>query len=247
VIHTCRNQNLFFSNPRHGQRELTARRFVSDCLVVVNFKTYQTAHGASAEELARAMSGIETNARMIAAVSALDLAAVVAAAPGLEVWCQHLDPVGFGSNTGWLHPETAIERGATGTLINHAEHKVSIEHVAMLLDQVPEGFEVCACAADVDEAMALSALVPTYVAVEPPELIGGDASVTSADPGIVSSTAAAVREVSEEVGILCGAGVKTGADVAKAIELGTIGVLLASGVTKAEDPGAALSGLISEL
>ena len=220
---------------------------MSDCLVVVNFKTYQAAHGTSAEELALAMSGIDTDARMIAAVSALDLAAVVAAAPDLEVWCQHLDPVGFGSNTGWLHPETAIERGATGTLINHAEHKVSIEHVAMLLDQVPEGFEVCACAADVDEAMALAALVPTYVAVEPPELIGGDTSVTSADPGIVSGTAAAVREVSDEVGILCGAGVKTGADVAKAIELGSIGVLLASGVTKAEDYRAALSGLISEL
>ena len=240
-----RNRSL--SNPRHGQRELAARRFVSGCLVVVNFKTYQTAHGASAEELALAMSGIDTDARMIAAVSALDLAAVVAAAPDLEVWCQHLDPVGFGSNTGWLHPETAIERGATGTLINHAEHKVSIEHVAMLLDQVPEGFEVCACAADIDEAMAMAALVPNYVAVEPPELIGGDTSVTNADPDIVSDTAAAVREVSDEVGILCGAGVKTGADVAKAIELGTTGVLLASGVTKADDPAAALSGLISEL
>ena len=247
MIHTRRNQNLCFSNPRHGQRELAARRFVSDCLVVVNFKTYQTAHGASAEELALAMSGIETNARMIAAVSALDLAAVVAAAPDLEVWCQHLDPVGFGSNTGWLHPDTAVERGATGTLINHAEHKVSIEHVAMLLDQVPEDFEVCACAADIDEAQALAALGPTYVAVEPPELIGGDISVTSADPGIVSGTVAAVREVTDEVGILCGAGVKSGADVATAMELGTTGVLLASGVTKADDPGAALDDLVSML
>jgi len=216
-------------------------------LVVVNFKTYQTAHGASAEELALAISGIETNARMIAAVSALDLAAVVAAAPDLEVWCQHLDPVGFGSNTGWLHPDTAVERGATGTLINHAEHKVSIEHVAMLLDQVPEDFEVCACAADIDEAQALAALGPTYVAVEPPELIGGDISVTSADPGIVSGTVAAVREVTDEVGILCGAGVKSGADVATAMELGTTGVLLASGVTKADDPGAALDDLVSML
>ena len=216
-------------------------------MVVVNFKTYQTAHGASAEELALAMSGIETDARMIAAVSALDLAAVVAAAPDLEVWCQHLDPVGFGSNTGWLHPDTAVERGATGTLINHAEHKVSIEHVAMLLDQVPEDFEVCACAADIDEAQALAALGPTYVAVEPPELIGGDVSVTSADPEIVSGTVAAVREVTDEVGILCGAGVKSGADVATAMELGTTGVLLASGVTKADDPGAALDDLVSML
>mgnify|MGYP002524933090 FL=1 len=220
---------------------------VSDCLVVVNFKTYQTAHGASAEELALAMAGIETDARLVAAVSAIDLSAVVAAAPGLEVWTQHLDPIQSGSNTGWLHPDTAVERGATGTLINHAEHKVSIEHVAMLLDQVPEDFCVCACAADIDEAQALAALGPTYVAVEPPELIGGDVSVTSADPGIVSGTVAAVREVTDEVGILCGAGVKSGEDVATAMELGTTGVLLASGVTKADDPGAALDDLVSML
>jgi len=71
--------------------------------------------------------------------------------------------------------------------------------------------------------------------------------VTSADPGIVSATVAAVREVTDEVGILCGAGVKTGADVATAIELGTVGVLLASGVTKADNPRAALEDLVSKL
>lgn len=220
---------------------------MSGPLVVVNFKTYQTAHGASAESLAQAISSIEAEARMIAVVSAFDLSAVVSAAPDLEVWCQHLDPVGFGSNTGWLHPATAIERGASGTLVNHAEHKVSLEHVAMLLEQVPEGFEVCACAVDVKEAIALAALEPHFVAVEPPELIGGDVSVTSADPEIVSGTARAVRDVSASVGILCGAGVKSGFDVSKAIELGTSGVLLASGVTKSADPVASLKDLTSML
>jgi triosephosphate isomerase len=220
---------------------------VSDVLVVVNFKTYQTAQGASAEELARALASVETEARVVAAVSALDLSKVIEAAPGLEVWCQHLDPVGFGSNTGWIHPSTAIERGAAGTLINHAEHKVSIEHVAMLLDQLPDDFTVCACAADIEEAQALAALVPTFVAVEPPGLIGGNVSVTSADPSIVSGTAEAVRGVAEDVGVLCGAGVKTGKDVAKAMDLGTSGVLLASGVTMSEDPGAALRDLVSSL
>ena len=115
---------------RHRQRGALARDTVSDPLIVVNFKTYQTAHGAAAEDLARIMSRIETDARLIAAVSALDLSAVVATAPDLEVWCQHLDPVGFCSNTGWLHPATATDRGASGTLINHAEHKVSIEPVS---------------------------------------------------------------------------------------------------------------------
>ncbi|MBO96468.1 MAG: triose-phosphate isomerase [Euryarchaeota archaeon] len=216
-------------------------------LIIVNFKTYQGAQGHSAEVLARAMESVQTDARLVAAVSALDLSSVVEAAPNLEVWCQHLDPIGFGSNTGWLHPETAISRGAKGTLINHAEHKVSLEHVAMLLDQVPEDFEICACAADIDEAKSLAALVPNYVAVEPPELIGGDVSVTSADPQIVSDTASAVREASEEVMVLCGAGIKSGLDVSKAIELGVSGVLLASGVTKSSNPKEALEDLVSLL
>ena len=220
---------------------------MSEHLVVVNFKTYESAHGIAAEELALIMERIETGARMIAVVSAFDLSAVVSAAPNLEIWTQHLDPINFGSNTGWLHPETAIQRGAKGTLINHAEHKVSIEHIAMLLDNVPEGFTICACAADIDEARALSALQPDYVAVEPPELIGGEISVTTADPEIVSGTARAIREISEDVGILCGAGVKNGQDVLKAIELGTSGVLLASGVTKVRDAVAALNDLVSEL
>lgn len=220
---------------------------MSEHLVVVNFKTYESAHGVAAEELALIMEQIETDARMIAVVSAFDLSAVVSAAPNLEIWTQHLDPINFGSNTGWLHPETAIQRGAKGTLINHAEHKVSIEHIAMLLDNVPEGFTICACAADIDEARALSALQPDYVAVEPPELIGGEISVTTADPEIVSGTARAIREISEDVGILCGAGVKNGQDVLKAIELGTSGVLLASGVTKVKDAVAALNDLVSEL
>ena len=220
---------------------------MSDSLVVVNFKTYKTAHGVSAENLAKVMEEIETSARLVAAVSAFDIEAVKRAAPNLEVWCQHLDPVGFGSNTGWLHPSTAIERGATGTLINHAEHKVSLEHVAILLEQIPSDFIVCACAADIEEARALSALEPNFVAVEPPELIGGDVSVTSADPNIVRGTADVVREVSESVGVLCGAGVKTGSDVTKAIELGTSGVLLASGVTMSDDPRNSLEGLVSGL
>tara|TARA_B100000900_G_C20598436_1_gene724437 strand:- start:147 stop:809 length:663 start_codon:yes stop_codon:yes gene_type:complete len=220
---------------------------MKDTLIVVNFKTYEEAHGVAAEELAKIMQGIETDARLIAVVSAFDLASVVSVAPSLEVWTQHLDPINFGSNTGWLHPETAIIRGAKGTLINHAEHKVSIEHVAMLLDSVPDDFIVCACAADIGEARSLSALEPNFVAVEPPELIGGDISVTTADPSIVSGTASAIREISKDVGILCGAGVKNGDDVIAAINLGTSGVLLASGVTKVDDPRIALSNLISKI
>ncbi|MBJ84015.1 MAG: triose-phosphate isomerase [Euryarchaeota archaeon] len=217
--------------------------------MVVNFKTYASAQGDAAVALAKAMAEVDstTDARMVAVVSAFDLSAVKAAAPNLEVWTQHLDPIGWGSNTGWLHPETAIGYGATGSIINHAEHKVDLDHVERLLAQLPDNFPVCACAADIEEAKALAALSPTFIAVEPPELIGGDISVTTADPEIVSGTAQVVKQANANVRVLCGAGVKNGEDVAKAIELGTEGVLLASGVTKAEDPKSVLIDLVSKI
>ena len=218
-------------------------------LIVVNFKTYASAQGDAAVALAKAMAEVDstTDARMVAVVSAFDLSAVKAAAPNLEVWTQHLDPIGWGSNTGWLHPETAMGHGATGSIINHAEHKVDLDHVERLLAQLLANFPVCACAADIEEAKALAALSPTFIAVEPPELIGGDISVTTADPEIVSGTAQVVKQANANVRVLCGAGVKNGEDVAKAIELGTEGVLLASGVTKAEDPKSVLIDLVSKI
>ena len=213
-------------------------------LIVVNFKTYSTALAEHAETLGKLMADVETNARMVAVTSAFDLSNV-SSISGLEVWAQHLDPVGQGSHTGWLEPQTAIARGASGTIINHAEHKVSIDHVRDLMSMLPDGFPICACAADVAEARALAKLGPTFIAVEPPELIGGDISVTTADPAIVSDTVAAVKEVNPDVRVLCGAGVKNGQDVATAISLGAEGVLLASGVTKARDTASVLSDLVS--
>ena len=219
---------------------------MTEALVVVNFKTYASAYGVRAEQLGKMMAEVNTDARMVAVVSAFDLSAV-SSIEGIEVWSQHLDPVGKGSHTGWLEPDAALERGAVGTIINHAEHKVSIEHVSNLMEMLPEGFPICACAADVEEARALAKLGPTFIAVEPPELIGGDISVTTADPAIVSDTVSAVKEVNPNVRVLCGAGVKNGQDVATAIELGAEGVLLASGVTKAASPLDVLEDLVSQI
>ena len=217
-------------------------------LIVVNFKTYASASGATAETLAVAMEAHSNGpARMVAVVSAFDLEAVRRAAPSLEVWSQHLDPVGQGGFTGWLEPKTAIHRGAQGTIINHAEHKVEMDHVKRLLPQLPDDFPVCGCAADLEEAKSLAEMGPTFIAVEPPELIGGDISVTTADPSIVSDTVAVVKATNPDVRVLCGAGVKNGQDVATAIKLGAEGVLLASGVTKASDVASVLNDLVSLL
>ena len=80
-------------------------------MIVVNFKTYATASGNEAESLLAAMEAhADGPATMVAVASAFDLAVLAQQAKGVEVWSQHLDPVGLGGFTGWLvHDELADE------------------------------------------------------------------------------------------------------------------------------------------
>jgi len=45
-----------------------------------------------------------------------------------------------------------------------------------------------------------------------------------------------VGKLAPNVKVLCGAGIVSGEDVARALELGTVGILVASGVVKAREP-----------
>ena len=101
------------------------------------------------------------------------------------------------------------------------------------------------CAADVATARRLAETQPPYIAVEPPELIGGDRAVSTAKPEVVSGTVAAVHEVSPTTRVLCGAGVHDRHDVARALELGAEGVLVASAVTRAPDAEKAIRELLA--
>ena len=103
------------------------------------------------------------------------------------------------------------------------------------------------CADSVREAEAIAGLSPDFIAIEPPELIGGDVSVTKANPEVVSSAVDRIRRANPKVEVLCGAGVKAGRDVSRAIELGAVGVLLSTGVVKAKDPKKALTDLAKGL
>ena len=53
--------------------------------------------------------------------------------------------------------------------------------------------------------------------------------------------------INNEIPVFCGAGVKNGADVKGALKLGTVGVLLASGITKARDPAEVLQEMVDAL
>jgi len=205
--------------------------------IVLNVKTYTESTGIQAVELARLMEKIskETKVSMAIAVQACDIVRC-AAVVSIPVYAQHIDPINPGSCTGWTLPEAVKSAGATGTLINHSEHRLILADIdACVLRAKDLGLDTLVCTNNVATSKAVSTFFPSMIAVEPPELIGGDISVTTADPGIVSNTVNAVRSINSTVKILCGAGVKNGKDVAKAIQLGADGVLLASGVVKAKN------------
>jgi len=216
-------------------------------LVVINCKVYPQGLGDRAVGLAAELEDAAASypeATVAVAPSHPDLGPV-REATDLPVLAQHADGHEPGSGTGRVLPESLDDLGVDGSLVNHAERQVGPKaaerSVARLADR---GLGTIVCAEDAATVREMAGFAPTFVAMEPPELIGGDVSVTSADPGIVEDSVAAAREVDPDVPVLCGAGVKTGDDVATALELGTEGVLVASGVVKADDPGAALAGLL---
>lgn len=144
--------------------------------------------------------------------------------------------------------EDAKLSGAKGTLINHSERRLRIAEIHEVIDRCRKaGLESVACTNNLAVSKACAAMEPDFIAIEPPELIGGDVSVTTANPKIVSDTVTAIRIVNSSVRVLCGAGIKNGRDVAKAIDLGAEGVLLASGVVKAKNKKQALMDLVSGL
>jgi triosephosphate isomerase len=61
---------------------------------------------------------------------------------------------------------------------------------------------------------------------------------------VVTGSVEAIKKINPKVEVLCGAGITTGNDIAKAIELGTKGVLLASGIVLAKDQRAAIEDII---
>jgi len=216
-------------------------------MIVLNVKTYTEATGVNAFGLARLMEKIskETGVSMIIAVQASDIT-LCAREVSIPVYAQHIDPIKPGSNTGWTLPETVKTAGAVGTLINHSEHRLILADIDTCISRARDlGLDTLVCTNNIATSKAVSTFSPLMIAIEPPELIGGDISVTTADPGIVRNTVNTVRSINKTVKILCGAGVKNGKDVTKAIELGVDGVLLASGVVKAKDKEAVLRDLTS--
>jgi triosephosphate isomerase len=206
--------------------------------IIVNFKTYLESSGARALQLAKQAerASKETGACIVVAPQAVDLAKI-ASEVEIPVFAQHIDPVKPGSSTGHMLADALKEAGAVGTLINHSERQLRLIDIEATIALCREkGLVSCVCANNPAVSAAVAAMKPDVTSMEPPELIGSGISVSKAKPEIVSDTVTLVHRIDPDMIILCGAGITAAEDVQKALELGTRGVLVASGIVKAKDP-----------
>ncbi|MDI9437140.1 MAG: triose-phosphate isomerase [Euryarchaeota archaeon] len=218
-------------------------------LVILNFKTYLESTGLNALKIAKASEEVadETGVVIAVATQAPDLWRI-SREVNIPVFAQHVDAIDSGGHTGSILLESVKQAGAQGTLINHSEQRMELADMEMVVKKANQADMVSvACTNNVDTSAAAAILKPDFVAIEPPELIGSGIPVSQAEPEIVEGTVEVIHDISPEVGVLCGAGISTGDDMKAALDLGTEGVLLASGIILADDPKEALLGLVNKL
>jgi triosephosphate isomerase len=216
-------------------------------MIVLNLKTYDRTlekAGFFAEAAADVMK--ETGVRIIVCPPAPFLKESVAKFP--EVFAQHTDAEAPGAFTGTTPAEALKRIGVKGSLVNHSERKIRpLDKVKTIVERLRQNsLESIVCAESSSESAKIAAFSPSFIAVEPPELIGSGISVSNAKPEIVTNTISAVAKVNPKVPVLCGAGVSNPTDVKNALKLGAKGVLLASAFVKAPDPREFLRGFAAE-
>jgi triosephosphate isomerase len=216
-------------------------------LLLLNLKVYPECLGPAADTLARDLEELGRSAGVAVAIApALPDLGRVATAVGIPVLAQHADAVAAGARTGFVPPEAIVAAGGRGSLVNHSEHPVSFAVAREITTRIAgTGLTAVVCAPTVASARRLAGLHVPYLAIEPPALIGGHRAVSTARPEIVSDTVAAVHAVDRSISVLCGAGVHDRQDVRRALELGAVGILVASAVTRASSPRNAIAELLS--
>lgn len=219
-------------------------------IILINFKNYKEASGKKAVRLAKICERVSKKYNVTIAVVPhfIDIRHVIEEVD-IPVFAQHLGRIEkAGASTGHIVAENLKDAGIKGSLISHSERKLTMDEVGKCVDIAKNlGLISVCCIAIPEEVEKIARFGPDFIAVEPPELISSGISVSKAKPEVVTRSVEMVQRVNPSVKVLCGAGITTGEDVKKALELGTVGVLVASGVVKAENPEAVLTDFAKSL
>lgn len=216
-------------------------------MFLLNLKTYPSVMGAGALRVGRALEreGERAGVAVALAPSNLDVG-WLSRQLALPILAQHVDAGPAGAHTGQTVVEAVAAAGASGSLVNHSEHPLATPAVRATVGRLrAAGLTAVVCAGTVPMVRRLAPMRPPFLAIEPPELIGGSRSVSTARPEVISETVEMVGVASPSTRVLCGAGIHDRTDVRKALELGSQGILVASAVALARDPRRAIRELLA--
>ena len=127
-------------------------------MIVVNFKNYKKGKGVI--DLARKVKRYKK--RAIVAVPTANISEVRKL--GLRVYAQHVDFKESGKTTGYDTPEDLKSAGASGSLLNHSEHRVRFSGIAKTVKRCNKvGLKLIIFAANLAAAKRLKKLKKTLV------------------------------------------------------------------------------------
>ncbi|MEM3007912.1 MAG: triose-phosphate isomerase [Candidatus Nitrosotenuis sp.] len=205
-------------------------------MFIINYKNYDEIAGKKAVMLAKVADKVAKKHHIkIAIAPPHHLLGSIKNYSG-PLLAQHVDNAKVGSTTGYVIPELLKKSKIAGSLINHSEHRIPQSDIVELVSRLKNLKMISVvCVKDVQEASKYAKINPTYIAIEPPELIGTRKAVSTERPELITKAAQAVSAAKNSTKLLCGAGIVTGDDVRRAIELGSSGILVASGIVKAKN------------
>ena len=201
--------------------------------LIINFKNYEEVSADKAIKLAESARHVAEKLKIeIVVAPPQPVLALIAKGVQIPVICQHVDTEKMGPSTGFVVPEMAKSYGAVGSLINHSEHRIDMSSIRSLVERMRKiGMASIVCAQEPHEVVEISTFHPDFIAIEPPELIGSGRAVSKENPAIITKS---VQGAGSRSSVICGAGITDKDDVAKAMELGSQGILVASGIVKAD-------------
>jgi len=209
-------------------------------MILVNFKVYEESFGKKAIDLAKICLEVskKSGVEIIPVVGALDALRVKEVSRG-RVFLQDVGEYMEGAKTGSVSAKAAKALGIDGSLINHSECRKKPGTIRKMLANWPKGFVSVLCLQSLGQIEAWAKNVKSdFVAYEPKYLIGNkEKSVASEESKMIKKMAEKTKK------LLVGAGIRQKEDVEKSLEMGAVGILVASGVVKAKDPKKALVAL----
>jgi len=205
-------------------------------MFIINCKNYEEIAGDKIIEFVKIVEKISKRHKIKIAVAPPQHLIGLVANSSIPILAQHVDNSKVGSTTGFMIPELLKKSKVSGSLINHSEHRISSDEISKLVLKLRELKMISVvCVKNVAEAKKYAKLNPDYIAIEPPELIGSGKAVSKEKPELITKSADAVNSAKNKTKLLCGAGIVSGQDVTKALELGSKGILVASGIIKAKN------------